>query len=182
MSSPSKPFDILSQIARQSVAMASGLPQQDQAVELWNGIGFTIGNTHFVAAMGTVSELLHLPKYTAVPGVKSWMQGIANVRGRLLPIMDLGRFFELAYSASKHREKRVLVVEHGEALSGIIVDGVMGMQYFSSDSFTKKVKGKLAASIKPYIKGAYMKGDIEWVVFDTVALTSDDKFLDVALS
>lgn len=175
------PFETLSEIARRSVALAAGLPEQDEAVELWNGIGFTIDGVYYVAPMGSVSELLHLPKYTAVPGVKNWMLGVANVRGRLLPIMDLARFFGLSHSSAKSREKRVLVIEHGDILSGFIVDGVLGMQYFPRESFHDVAANSLPPSVQPYVKGAYNKNDVEWYVFDTFLLTEDDKFLDVAV-
>jgi len=182
MSSVPKPFDILHELALNSVKFSTGLPQQDEAVELWSGIGFVISGTHYVAEMGTVSEILHLPKYTAVPGVKHWMKGVANVRGRLLPIMDLSRFFELPTGSAKPRDKRVLVVEHGEALSGVIVDGVLGMQYFSAESFETNMSGDIPNAIQPFVKGSFNKADVEWNVFNTSALTVDEQFLDVALS
>lgn len=182
MSSVPKPFQILSDLAQNSVKFAAGLPQQDEAVELWSGIGFLISGTHYVAEMGSVSEILHLPKYTAIPGVKSWVRGVANVRGRLLPVMDLSRFFDLPVGTAKSRDKRVLVVEHADALSGVIVDGVLGMQYFSADSFETKKTKNLPTSIKPFVKGSFQKADIEWNVFDTSALTSNEHFVDVALA
>lgn len=181
MPSPTKPFDILIDLAQRSIKSAAGLPAQDEAVELWNGIGFTIAGMHFVAGMGTVSEILHLPKFTTIPGVKGWMLGVANVRGRLLPIMDLARFFRLKHSSFKSRDRRVLVVEHGEILSGFIVDGVLGMQYFSADSFQPGDPSNLDPAIQPYVKGAYRKGDTQWNVFDTFVLTNDNQFLDVAV-
>ncbi|MDX1453483.1 MAG: chemotaxis protein CheW [Oleiphilaceae bacterium] len=182
MASSSSPFQTLADIAKRSIALAAGLPAQDEAVELWNGIGFTIDGVYYVAPMGSVSELLHLPKYTAVPGVKNWMLGVANVRGRLLPIMDLARFFGLNHASAKSREKRVLVIEHGEVLSGFIVDSVLGMQYFPKESFHEVANNSLPPSAQPYVKGAYSKSDVEWHVFDTFSLTEDDKFLDVAVA
>ena len=47
---------------------------QEEAVEHWNGIGFMLGGHQFVAAMGEVVEILHLPRFTVIPGVKTWMQ------------------------------------------------------------------------------------------------------------
>lgn len=181
MTTANSPFNVLSDIAQRSIECAAGLPAQEEAVELWSGIGFTIANTHYVAAMGTVSEILHLPKFTAIPGVKSWMLGVANVRGRLLPIMDLARFFGLSHSSISSRDKRVLVVENGEILSGFIVDHVLGMQYFSAESFQPKETKGMALAIQPYIKGSYRKNDTDWNVFDTFVLTEDEKFLEVTI-
>ncbi len=125
------PFAALSDIAKRSKSFAEGLPAQEEVVELWSGIGFTLAGEHFVAPMGEVIEILHLPRVTQIPGVKNWMLGLANVRGRLLPVMDLGHFFNLTKTSMSSRNKRVLVVEHGEVLSGLVVDSVQGMQYFS---------------------------------------------------
>lgn len=177
----SSPFAVLSDIAKRSVNLAAGLPEQDEAIELWNGIGFTIAGKQFVAPMGSVSEILHLPKFTSVPGVKNWMLGIANVRGRLLPIMDLALFFDISQRNSKNRDKRVLIVEHGEILSGFVVDSVHGMQYFSADSYSESSDIGLEKTIEPFVKGAYEKNNGKWNVFDTFAVTNNKKFLDVAM-
>ena len=40
-----------------------------------------MGGRLFVAPMGEVGEILHEPRYTLLPGVKSWVKGVANVRG-----------------------------------------------------------------------------------------------------
>ena len=180
-SSPTKPFDILTELAKRSIRYAKGLPAQDKAVELWNGIGFTIADIHFVSAMGTVTEILHVPKFTTIPGVKNWMLGVANVRGRLLPVIDLARFFGLNHSSLSSRDKRVLVVEHDEVFSGFIVDSVQGMQYFSAESFQSEIPKSLDPVIKPYVRGVYLKNETQWNVFDTFVLTDDNKFLDVAV-
>lgn len=180
-SKATSPFGILTDISQRSIKFAAGLPAQDEAVELWNGIGFTIAGTHYVAAMGSISEILHLPKYTSIPGVQSWVLGVANVRGRLLPIINLSRFFGLDHNSLNSREKRVLVVDHGEILSGFVVDSVMGMQYFAADSLKTGAPDKLLNSIQPFITGSYTKNDIEWNVFDSFVLTSNDKFSDVAV-
>ena len=56
-----------------------------------NGLGLVsvVGDTVLVSKMGEVTEILDPPDFTRVPGVQSWVVGIANVRGSLLPLMDL---------------------------------------------------------------------------------------------
>lgn len=180
VSKSDKPFQLLAEIAQKSVQYSAGLPEQEEAVELWNGIGFTIADSYFVAAMGSVSEIIHLPKFTSIPGVKSWMLGVANVRGKLLPIMDLGLFFGLNHRSSNSRDKRVLIFDHGEILSGFVVDSVHGMQYFAADSFKEHTEATVENSIRPFVKGAYEKDDRMWNIFDTFSVTENQKFLEVA--
>jgi twitching motility protein PilI len=176
----SAPFAILSDIAKRSKSFAEGLPAQKEAVELWNGIGFNLAGEHFVAPMGEVIEILHLPRVTQIPGVKNWMLGLANVRGRLLPVMDLGHFFNLTRTSMSSRNKRVLVVEHGEVLSGLVVDSVQGMQYFPVDGFQKSVEN-VNRSMAPFINGAYTKNKEVWKVFSAFTLTEAPDFMNLSL-
>ena len=67
----------------------------------WQGVVFEIGGQRLVAPMGQVSEILTMPEYTSVPLVKPWMLGIANIRGRLLPLTDLSRFLQVPSQLSQ---------------------------------------------------------------------------------
>ena len=86
----SEALAILSDIQAATFRNAAQLPLKESAQPEWQGIGFQLGGTRLVSPMGEVNEILKVPKITALPGVKSWLLGIANVRGRLMPIVDLG--------------------------------------------------------------------------------------------
>jgi twitching motility protein PilI len=173
------PFEILQHIARQSKARAKGLPAQEEAIELWNGIGFKLAGQHYVAPMGEVIEILHMPRFTQIPGVKNWLLGVANVRGRLLPIMDLAIYFDLKRTKTAPRDRRVLVVERDDLISGFAVDAVLGMQYFSADTF-QETDASVPESMQPFVPGCYRKNEELWGVFSTYDLTEDEGFMDVA--
>ncbi len=110
MSDVQTPFQLLVDIDQRCRRLAAGLPAQQEAVQSWSGIGFRMGGRFFVAPMGEVGEVLHEPRYTQLPGVKTWVKGVANVRGRLLPIMDLCGFLGTELSPLR-KQRRVLVVE-----------------------------------------------------------------------
>ena len=173
------PYALLAELERRCKQCAEGLPAQEEAVELWNGIGFVLAGRKYVAPMGEIGEILHLPRFTQVPGVKGWMNGVANVRGRLLPIMDLAHFFGLKGSARTNRDKRVLVVERGEVFSGLIVDSVQGMQYFPVDSY-EQYATEVPSAMTPFVLGQYIKNDEAWAVFSPFSLIEDPSFVDVA--
>jgi twitching motility protein PilI len=179
VSSKTDPYALLAELERRSRDCAEGLPAQDAVVELWNGIGFVLSGRKYVAPMGEVSEILHMPRYTQVPGVKGWLNGVANVRGRLLPIMDLAQFFGLQSTVRASRDKRVLVVERGDVFSGLIVDSVQGMQYFPVDSYERSVTN-VPAGVIPFALGQYTKNDEAWAVFSPFLLIEDPSFVDVS--
>lgn len=179
MSAEAAPFAILTDISKRSRSLSKGLPAQEEAVELWNGIGFVLNGQRYVAPMGEVVEILHIPRYTQVPGVKTFMLGAANVRGRLLPLVDLAAFLNLPRQSRSNRERRVMVVEQDDIFSGLIVDSVLGMQYFAVDSFIDDPQEE-HGSLRPFLRGGYRRNEELWKVFSTVELVEDEHFLDVA--
>src|SRR5690606_36272256 len=152
MSAQAAPFAVLTDIAQRSRSMASGLPEQQEAVELWHGIGFILAGERYVAPMGDVTEILHVPRFTHIPGARPFVMGAGNVRGRLLPLVDRAGFFDIPRSSRRLRERRVLVIEQGGILSGLVVDSVLGMQYFATDSFRANPEG-VPDSVRPFVEG-----------------------------
>lgn len=177
MSDAQTPFQLLSEIDQRCRALAASLPSQQEAVQMWGGIGFRMAGRLFVAPMGEVTEVLHEPRYTLLPGVKSWVRGVANVRGRLLPIMDLCGFLGGELSALR-KQRRVLVVDHREVFAGLIVDEVFGMQHFAVDSFSEQLP-PLEAAILPFVQGQFQR-EQPWLVFSPHVLAEHSDFLDIA--
>ncbi|HEV8077174.1 MAG TPA: chemotaxis protein CheW [Marinobacter sp.] len=179
MSAQAAPFAVLTSIALRSRQLSAGLPKQEKTAEQWNGIGFMLAGEHYVAPMGEVTEILHVPRFTQIPGVRPFLMGAANVRGRLLPLVDLDAFFELPRSATNQRQRRVLVVEKDDLFSGLVVDSVLGMQYFDAENFTSVTSG-VPHCVQPFVAGGYMRNGETWNVFSATELLGDEHFLDVA--
>ncbi len=171
------PYELLLGIDVLCRGQADGLPAQQEVAQTWSGIGFRIGEQHFVAPMGEVAEVLHEPRYTLLPGVKNWVRGIANVRGRLLPVMDLCGFLGAELSSAK-KLRRLLVVEHRDVFAGLTVDAVFGMQHFAVDSFSETLP-QVNPEIIPFVHGVFVRDQQPWLVFSPHALAQDSKFLDV---
>ncbi len=171
-----QPFQLLLGFDRRYRSQAAGLPAQQENREVWSGIGFRIGGQHYVAPMNEVGEVLPEPRFTQLPGVKSWVMGVANVRGRLLPVMDLNAFLGLKLTDNR-KSRRVMVVEHQGVFAGLTVDEVLGMQHFDVDGFNEAV-GQIPDSIRPYVHGTFQR-EHAWVVFSPHMLADDSDFLNV---
>ncbi|AGE27897.1 type IV pili signal transduction protein/twitching mobility protein [Pseudomonas poae RE*1-1-14] len=166
-------FELLLDIDRRCRLLAADLPSQETRLQRWSGIGFRLGQHWYVAPIGEVAEVLHEPRCTLMPGVKPWVKGVANLRGRLLPVMDLGGFLGLPLSRAR-KQRRVLVVEFNELFVGLLVDEVVGMQHFAQDALVSD-----ARSDTPYIQGRF-DGEPQWQVFSPFALADASGFMDVA--
>jgi twitching motility protein PilI len=172
-----KGFIKLLEIAERSRQRTLGLAASGQASEYWSGVGFSLAGQYFVAPMGEVAEVLSVPRYTSVPGVKNWMKGLANVRGRLLPIMDLLSFLNRPPVAQDHR-RRLIVVDQGDIFSGLVVDEVLGMQHFSISDY--RAQALDLPELAPYVQGGFVRDGRLWSVFLVSRLVEDPQFLQAA--
>jgi twitching motility protein PilI len=172
-------FQLLLDIDQRCRSLAAGLPLQETRQQGWSGIGFRMGERHYVAPMGEVDEILHEPRCAVLPGAKAWVCGIANLRGRLLPIMDLCAFFGHELSPlRKHR--RVLVIDFEGVFVGLLIDEVLGMQHFSERSLMPELAHDSEPRVAPYIQGRFVR-EQAWQVFSPRALVQSPEFMDVAL-
>lgn len=174
-----EPFALLQEIASKTRANAKGLPAQQEAKATWSGIGFLMGGQRYVTPIKEVAEVLDEPHYTRLPGVKNWVKGVANVRGRLVPIMDLMGFFD-KYSTNANRNNRLLVVSHDNVTSGLVVENIFGLQHFITDTFRETVPSNVPDKVKKFTNGTYKRNQEEWVLFSLFKLAEDPDFLQVA--
>jgi len=172
-------FELLLQIDRRCRLLGADLPSQPTHRAGWSGIGFRLGEHWYVAPMGEVSEVLHEPRHTHLPGVKPWVRGVANLRGRLLPLMDLCGFFGHELSPVR-KQRRVLVVDHDEVFAGLLVDEVLGLQHFAQDSLEPMLVDEHDGPEAAFVKGRFC-GEREWQVFSPFALARSPGFMDVAV-
>ena len=84
-------------------------------------VGFRIGNETFGVRIGSVREIVRVPEITAVPSAPETVEGVINLRGKIIPVMDLRkRFGQTEIQADK--KNRILVVELNNKLVGLIVN------------------------------------------------------------
>lgn len=182
MTESAQAFNKLLDIATHARRTAKGLPSQVDIKPHWSGVGFIMFGRRFVAPIGEVTEMLEVPHYTQLPGVQSWIRGLANVRGRLLPLTDLATFFGGRLEAPR-RNRRVLVVESDDIYSGLLVDGILGMQHFPVDSYVQEMAGIEFQEMVPFLQGSFREENgQDWVVFSPWLLVRSEKFFQAALA
>src|SRR5579875_869534 len=84
-------------------------------------VGFRIGRETFGLPISIVREIVRVPEITAVPNAPDYIEGVINLRGRIIPIVDLRkRFGQKIVEPSK--KNRIVVVELGPRAFGLIVN------------------------------------------------------------
>lgn len=90
------------------------------------GILLRLGSCRYAIGMGDVAEVVALPQVTRIPGSPQWLSGVANWRGRMLPVLDV-RSLLGAPTVPLASSARLLVVQEGEVTAGLVAEAVPGV-------------------------------------------------------
>jgi purine-binding chemotaxis protein CheW len=84
-------------------------------------VGFRIGDETYGVRIGAVREIVRVPEITTVPSAPDLIEGVINLRGKIIPVMDLRKRF--GQTEIQHdKRNRILVVELDTKLLGLIVN------------------------------------------------------------
>jgi twitching motility protein PilI len=158
---------------------AAGLPEKVEPCEAWSGIAFRLGDRQLLVPVGEVIETLALPQLTAVPNTADWVNGIANVRGRLLTVLDLhGMLYDEV--AQPGARSRVLVIDYEDVYFGLVVDEVHGLRHYP-------VEARVAAGSRmddvlgPHVSDGIQDEGVFRGIFSIPALSASARFMQAAV-
>jgi purine-binding chemotaxis protein CheW len=83
-------------------------------------VGFRIGEETYGVQIGAVREIVRVPEITTVPNAPEMIEGVINLRGKIIPVMDLRKRFGSS-STQSDKKNRILVVDLENRLLGLIV-------------------------------------------------------------
>jgi len=84
---------------------------------------FSLADESYGVDIATVHEIIRMQHITKVPRAPEFVEGVTNLRGRVIPVVDLRRRFGLP--VTEHTTgTRIVVVEIGDQTIGMVVDGV----------------------------------------------------------
>lgn len=97
-------------------------PAADDAGE---AVVVRLGSGRFAVALGSVAEVGRVPAVTRIPGSPDWLAGVANWRGRLMPVLDLRGLLGADRTPFTSSARLLVLVDDGVS-AGLVVDGVEG--------------------------------------------------------
>ncbi len=87
-------------------------------------VGFTIGKETFGVDILMVQEIIRSAPITAVPNSPDFIEGVINLRGSIIPVIDLRKRLNLRKKASEIPVTWILIINVDERVTGFIVDSV----------------------------------------------------------
>lgn len=102
--------------------------------EMHHMVGFTVGNEEFCVDILKVQEIIRMMGITKIPNAPDYAEGVINLRGRVIPVIDFRKRFNLPVAAEENDEsRRIVVVDIVGNTIGLIVDEVSQVIKLESD-------------------------------------------------
>lgn len=127
-------------------------------------VAFQLGNEEYAVDIINVQEINRLLNITRVPRSPDYIDGVVNLRGNIIPVINLHKKFNMDVTG-EDEDTRIIVFQFDEVKAGIIVDKVSEVLHLSLDDIeeTAKVYNSIDAET---IKGVARVGDRLLILLD----------------
>lgn len=133
-------------------------------------LGFRIGDIGLLYPDAIGREVVEPPPATVLPNTADWLSGIANVRGNMVPVVDLALAFRI--ERDKAQSLYLLVTGRGEEAIGILIDGLPEPQLLQPQ---ERLSGSPLhpEMLKGHVRSAYERAGTVWfdVDYDSFSLS-----------
>jgi purine-binding chemotaxis protein CheW len=155
------------------------LQEQKERVEAvdFKMITFSLGGKDYAVDIMNVKEIAKADKFTYVPNAASFVRGVYNLRGDIIPIVDLRGFFHLPADKKKDGMENMLILRIEDRVYGTIVDKIDRVLGINSEQIQPPHPIFGDINIK-YISGVVEKQGELFIILDVVRIftqSEDDK-------
>ena len=112
--------------------------KEDLSDEIMEGVGFILADEKYAIDSNYVSEVILLKEFTPLPCTPEFILGIINVRGKIISVIDIKKFFNLPERGITNLN-RVIIVKHQGVELGILTDEIVG----SMQVYLNKLQSKI---------------------------------------
>ncbi len=169
-------FAKLLEYEKRSSGFAPGSKNGGGPADEWSGVTFSLSGSRLACNIDRIAEILPCPQSTPVPGAKAWIVGLANVRGELLTLIDMGRYLTGVRSPIT-ASSRVLATSLNRAPIGLLIDEVFGQRHFL-DSEAVPAELPEDSPLRSVVSKQHELGTETWHELDLERLFNTAEFLN----
>jgi purine-binding chemotaxis protein CheW len=137
-------------------------------------VAFKLDEEEFAVDIHQVREVLKMAVVTPLPQSASFIEGVINLRGEIIPVIDLRKRFELS-EWERNEQTRIIIVEIRDSYVGLIVDSVTEVLRFTSANI-QPPPSKVAGTRTDLIEGVGKIGERLLIILNLEKiLTSEEK-------
>jgi len=146
--------DILAQFmekAQQETDRSETIEQKQQGEQIHHLVTFQLGREEYGIEIASVQEIIRATDITPVPGAPGHVRGVINLRGKIIPVVDLRKRFALPEIETSDAQ-RIIVIELGVKRIGMLVDSVSQVIRISA-GVVEEMPEEATSIDENYIKG-----------------------------
>ena len=106
-------------------------------VQELQAVGFYLGDDEYAIYINKVREIVPMTDIRKIPKSPQFVEGVINIRGKIIPILDLRKRFDLTINETNKQSCKILIVELEKNQVGLIVDNVSEVMRFSTNEIEK---------------------------------------------
>jgi purine-binding chemotaxis protein CheW len=125
---------------------------KSNAADLLQLVVFELGGEEFGVEIMNVQEIIRMPEMTQIPQSPDFVEGVINLRGRIIVVVNLSKRFNLQ-SRVADENSRIIVVEIGNSVVGMIVDSVNEVLRIPISSVEPAPELVMSKVSRNYLKG-----------------------------
>ncbi len=171
--SPERARAVMGERARLLARVPPRAPEADEVLEV---VTFALAGEHYAVETSHVREVVRFGALTPVPGAPDFLAGLVNLRGEILAVFDLRRFFDVA-DPGRSEQARVIVLGGERAEFGVLADAVHEVTTLRVEE-VREPPASVAGAGRDYLRGV-TTGAL--IVLDGAVLLDDRRlFIDQA--
>jgi len=132
---------------------------------------FNLGLEEYAIDISYAQEIIRIPKFTRLPNTPSFIEGVFNLRGKVIPVFDLKKKFGVDQS-ERGIDSRLLIIELDSMMVGIIVDDVSEVIRIDEQSI-QKLNSEIVSISKNSIQGISIIGQRIIIILNALNLKSE---------
>jgi purine-binding chemotaxis protein CheW len=140
-------------------------------------VAVRLGNETYGVDISKIHGIITMQPITRIPRTPDFVNGVINLRGRVVPVVDLRKRFGLEVTGAT-RETRIVIVETGDQTIGMVVDGVSEVLTIPADAIDPPSPVATGAGTE-YIRGIGKIEDRLIILLDIGKVLARDEFAEL---
>lgn len=140
--------------------------QKEKEQLLMQLVGFTIGDEQFGVDILMVQEIIRSAPITSVPNSPDFIEGVINLRGNIIPVIELRKRLNLFREETASQDTWILILEINSRVTGFIVDSVTRVLKIMENTIEPPPEVVVAGLANQYIRGVCDIGEGLLIMLD----------------
>jgi purine-binding chemotaxis protein CheW len=125
-------------------------------------VNFTIGDVNYGVPVEQVREVRDMQTVTPVPGAPAFVEGVTNLRGQIITVMDLRK--RLGLSEKSKTAEKIIIIDLGKHAIGVVVDSVTEVSTIREPDIEKN--SEVTSTLDDSILGVGKQGNHLTIILD----------------